>query len=87
MAVIGAAGQVGSTLVHHFHNQGVNVVAAVRNREGELGLGLDATIQGAQACLASLGLGAIGVPLWVFAELRLRRKDRVIPSEEPIESL
>ena len=31
VAVIGAAGQVGSTLVHHFHNQGVNVVAAVRN--------------------------------------------------------
>ena len=63
------------------------VVAAVRNREGELGLGLDATIQGAQVCLLSLGIGAVGVTLWVLAELRLRRKDRVVHDEEPIESL
>lgn len=57
-------------------------VAALRNREGELGLGLDATIHGAQACLASLGLGAVGVPLWVFAELRLRRSARVVHEEK-----
>jgi hypothetical protein len=62
-------------------------VAALRNREGELGLGLDATIHGAQACMLSLALGAIGVPLWAIAELRLRRQARVRQQEEPIEAL
>jgi hypothetical protein len=62
-------------------------VAALRNREGELGLGLDATIHGAEACLASLAIGAVGVPLWVLAELRLRRRERVVHKEEPIETL
>src|SRR3989442_3474345 len=34
VAVTGATGQVGSTLVHRLHNHGVNVVAAVRNTLG-----------------------------------------------------
>jgi hypothetical protein len=62
-------------------------VAALRNREGELGLGLDATIHGAQACLLSLALGALGVPLWALAELRLRRQARVRHEEQPTEAL
>lgn len=48
-------------------------LAAVRNYEGELGLGLDQTLTGARACGLSALLGAVGVPLWVRAEGRIRR--------------
>ncbi|MCS6915192.1 MAG: hypothetical protein RMK29_00825 [Myxococcales bacterium] len=56
-------------------------VAAVHNHRGELGLGIDATIQGARTCVLSLLLAAVGVPLWVVAEGHLRRQRRAALAE------
>lgn len=52
------------------------VLAAMHNRDGELGLGLDATMAGAGACAVSAVLAAIGVPVWVAAERKLRKERR-----------
>lgn len=41
-------------------------VAAIRNREGELGQGLDATVAGAHICFLSFGLAAAGITFWVL---------------------
>ncbi len=49
------------------------ILAAVHNQQGELGLGLDATLFGAKSCLGSFLLAAIGVPQWVMAQRRLNR--------------
>jgi hypothetical protein len=49
------------------------ILAAVHNQQGELGLGIDATLMGAKACLGAFLLAAIGVPQWVMAQRRLRR--------------
>lgn len=63
------------------------VIAALHNREGELGKGLDATILGAYACAASVILAGIGVPNWVFAERKLRnlaKADRAPGTVHPV---
>lgn len=49
------------------------VLAALHNAQGELGIGLDATLMGAKACLGAFLLAAIGVPQWVMAQRKLRR--------------
>jgi hypothetical protein len=68
------------------------VVAALHNRNGELGLGLDATLLGGEVCLLSFALATAGVPLWVRAERRLRLKTglavyREATSEEATEGV
>jgi hypothetical protein len=53
--------------------------AAVHNKQAELGLGLDSTILGAKAFLLALGVSAVGIPLWVFAEIELQRRTKEQP--------
>lgn len=57
-------------------------VAAVHNRDGELGLGLESTLIGARACLISFGLALFGVPMWVVSERRIRREREQLRHEE-----
>jgi len=49
-------------------------IAAVHNQQGELGLGLDATLRGAKSCLGGFLLAAIGVPQWVMAQRKLHQR-------------
>jgi hypothetical protein len=49
------------------------VLAALHNSQGELGMGLDATLMGAKSCLGAFLLAAIGVPQWVMAKRKLGR--------------
>lgn len=48
------------------------ILAAVHNQQGELGLGLDATLSGAKSCLGGFLLAAIGVPQWVMGNRKSR---------------
>ncbi len=47
------------------------ILAAVHNQQGELGLGIDSTLNGAKSCLASFVMAAAGVPQWVMANRKL----------------
>jgi hypothetical protein len=47
------------------------ILAAVHNQQGELGLGVDATVTGAKYCLASFLLAGVGLPQWVMSARRL----------------
>lgn len=49
-------------------------IAAVHNQQGELGLGLDATLRGAKSCLGGFLLAAIGLPQWVMAQRKLHQR-------------
>ena len=57
-------------------------VAAVHNRDGELGLGLESTLIGARACLISFGFAVFGVPMWVVSERNIRRQRDPLRQEE-----
>ncbi len=57
-------------------------VAAVHNRDGELGKGLENTLVGAQACLISVVFAGLGVPTWVVTERRIRRQREQVRQEE-----
>ena len=48
------------------------ILAAVHNQQGELGLGMDSTVNGAKYCLASFILAAVGLPQWVKSSRKLR---------------
>ena len=49
------------------------VIAALHNSAGELGVGIDATVNGAKCCLAAFVLAAAGVPQWMFGQRKLDR--------------
>jgi hypothetical protein len=57
-------------------------VAAMHNRDGELGLGLESTLIGARSCLVAGALAVLGVPLWVAAERRIRQKREQLQQEK-----
>lgn len=46
----------------------------VLNRQSELGLSLDQLKDGMRLCGIGLALGCLGTPLWVLAEIKLRRR-------------
>lgn len=49
------------------------VIAAVHNAQGELGVGIDATVRGSKCCLGAFLLALIGVPQWLFGQRKIDR--------------
>jgi hypothetical protein len=50
------------------------VLAAVHNQQGELGMGLDSTVNGTKYCLAGFVLAAAGLPQWVISARKLQKR-------------